>query len=193
MLPSFLPSTAHDLRRLLLAFSLFVVAAGVLVGCGSEEKPDLQTGDDLSSSAKRSMTPEELYVTHCARCHLPSGKGVDGQYPPLAGSRIVDAPKSWIVRIVMHGLEGPIRIRGTTYDDAMPNQWHLADSTIARIATFVRDRFGNGASAVSAEEVTQVRRTYRGRQSAWTIEELRADSLVLRAPAEAQAGTASSR
>ncbi|MEI9896396.1 MAG: c-type cytochrome [Chthoniobacter sp.] len=48
----------------------------------------------------------------CASCHQPTGLGLPGQYPPLAGSDIVQGSEKRVVAIVLKGLGGPITVFG---------------------------------------------------------------------------------
>jgi len=165
------------LPRLIFFFLLVGSISALLIGCAPEEEPFPEPSS--SSSDARVLNAVELYEANCARCHLATGAGVDEQYPSLQRSKLVRGAKSWIVRTVLHGLNEPVRGSGEGYDAQMPSHWHLSDSTVARITTYVRTQFGENASAITAEEVEYVRNAYPTRQSPWTRDELRADSLVL--------------
>ncbi|HUJ58351.1 MAG TPA: copper-containing nitrite reductase [Kofleriaceae bacterium] len=94
----------------------------------------------------------------CAACHQPSGLGIPGQFPPLAQSDYLAAsPKERIIDHVLHGLQGPVTVRGTTYNGQMPPLGFLSDDEIAAVLTYVRASFGNHLSAVSSDEVAKVR------------------------------------
>src|SRR3954470_3158083 len=56
----------------------------------------------------------------CNTCHQATGVGVPGAIPPLAGSEWATGPEERVIRIVLHGLQGPIKVAGTDYNSAMP-------------------------------------------------------------------------
>jgi mono/diheme cytochrome c family protein len=62
----------------------------------------------------------------CAVCHLPSGEGVPGAFPPLNG-RIANIAsttegRAYLVAVVNTGLMGSITIDGVPYMGVMPAQ-----------------------------------------------------------------------
>jgi mono/diheme cytochrome c family protein len=48
----------------------------------------------------------------------------------------------------------------------------LTDEQIAAVATYVRNSFGNKASAVKPETVAKIRKDTQTRSTAWTADEL---------------------
>jgi cytochrome c oxidase subunit 2 len=76
----------------------------------------------------------EVYNTTCAPCHQPTGQGLPGVFPALAGSKIVNGPKEGHIHIVVHGKEG-------TAMQAFGKQLSPAD--IAAVITYERNSFGN--------------------------------------------------
>lgn len=118
-----------------------------------------------------------LYTANCASCHQATGQGVPGQYPPLAGSEWVISTDGWgenhLVKILLHGLQGPIQVRGNTYNGNMPNL-NLKDDQIAYILTYIRQEWGNAAGPIHPEGVAAVREETAGRLQPWTQSELRA-------------------
>lgn len=110
--------------------------------------------DDLQ---KNLLAGQKLYNTFCGTCHQQDGKGAIGRFPPLAGTDWVTGDKDRLIGIVLNGLEGSIEVNGELYNSVMPQHRFLSDEDIAEILTFIRQNFGNSASAVSAEEVNSVR------------------------------------
>jgi nitrite reductase (NO-forming) len=122
---------------------------------------------------------QKIYRDNCQVCHQPSGTGVPFQFPPLAGSEWVLALKpDRIIRIVLHGLQGSIQVRGTEWQNVqMPNigsAANLSDDDIAAVLTFIRGNQigGNDASPVTAEQVKAVRDQTVDRTDLWTPDEL---------------------
>ena len=60
------------------------------------------------------------YASYCAACHHIEGSGVAGEAPPLTGSFWVTGPQERLIRIVLHGLRGPIEVGGKIYNREMP-------------------------------------------------------------------------
>ncbi len=117
-----------------------------------------------------------VYATYCSACHQPNGRGVAGQFPPLAGSDWVinDGPNR-IIRIVLNGLQGPITVNGVLYNNVMlPWRDQLSDEDIAAVVTFIRGNkeWGNNASPTSAAHVRAIREATADRGTYWTAEEL---------------------
>ncbi len=94
----------------------------------------------------------------CAACHGQNGEG-GPIAPPLAGSEWVNGPISNLIRIQLRGLQGPISVKGTEYNmpGGMAALAYQTDEQIAGVLTYVRNSFGNKASAVKAEQVAALR------------------------------------
>lgn len=95
----------------------------------------------------------------CAACHGAEGAGTPNLVPPLAKSEWVNGPVENPIRIVLRGLEGPITVAGTEYNLPAPMAAlpHFTDDQIAAVLTYVRNSFGNKASAVTADQVKAFR------------------------------------
>jgi nitrite reductase (NO-forming) len=120
---------------------------------------------------------KQVYNSVCIACHQPTGLGLPNMFPPLAETDWVNAAKpDRLIRIVLHGLMGPIKINNEPFTSAaplMPPQGSaLSDEQIAGVLTFVRQSFGNASSAVSAAEVKAVREAEKSRAAMWTSDEL---------------------
>jgi mono/diheme cytochrome c family protein len=135
----------------------------------------------LVAAAALPETPEQKLArvggqvyNNCAPCHQANGEGVAGQFPPLAGSDWVNVDgNSRLIRLVLHGISGPIVVNGAAYNNAM-NSWKdvLGDTEIAAVLTYVRSSWGNKGGSVTPEEVKAIRAEVASRELAWTAEEL---------------------
>lgn len=97
------------------------------------------------------------YVT-CSACHGANGEG--GPIgPPLAESEWVNGPVSNLIRIQLRGLTGPITVNGKEYNFPAPMAPlnYQTDEQIAAVLTYVRNNFGNKASAVTPDQVKALR------------------------------------
>ncbi|WP_339815012.1 c-type cytochrome [uncultured Imperialibacter sp.] len=117
------------------------------------------------------------YLTTCAGCHGTDGAGISRFAPPLAGSEWVTGSDKRLALIILHGIEGPIEVAGKTYNTpeilpVMPAHSTLDDRSIATILTYIRNEWGNSASAVSGRFVGGTRVTSQGRVVPWTAAEL---------------------
>jgi len=118
-------------------------------------------------------TGKEIYMKAapgggmCFTCHQQNGEGLAGQFPPLAGSDWVLGNKERLIKISMYGLMGEIEVNGVKYNNVMAPPGippgSLTDDQIANVLTYIRNDWGNSASAVSAEEVATVRASLKGR------------------------------
>lgn len=123
--------------------------------------------------ASRASKGAAHYERLCASCHGSDGLARDGEAPPLAGSSWVSGPEGRLIRIVMHGVMGPMKIGDTVYDREMPGfGTRLSDEEIASLLSFVRKRWGGPAAAVTRRAVRRVRAASRNRARYWTVEEL---------------------
>ena len=117
----------------------------------------------------------------CATCHGPDGKGLSIgtglAAPPLVGSgRLVFADKNSPVRILLHGLAGPVD--GKTYPSIMPAMGTNSDEWIAAVVSYIRYEMGQNnrsrgvSPAIKPDDVKRIRSENPGREKPWTIEEL---------------------
>ncbi len=109
----------------------------------------------------------------CVQCHQADGQGQAGLAPTLHDSQVVLGPAARQIRVVLHGLTGPVTIAGKTQDLTMePLGAKLDDRQLAAILTFTRRSWGHRATAVDPQEVAKVRRQTEDRKLPWTREEL---------------------
>ncbi len=114
----------------------------------------------------------QLYTANCVACHQASGAGVPGVFPPLSKSEWVDASDPGVmIRILLHGIHGPLTVEGVQYNGEMPDFAKLSDAEIAALVTHVRSSFGNAASATDAKTVAQVREATQDQQAPWKGDE----------------------
>ncbi len=129
------------------------------------------------ATAVATVTPAQLgkrvFTTICQTCHQATGQGIPGVYPPLAGSEWVQGDEERIIRIVLHGLNGPITVENKEFNNAMASLGGvLKDDQIANVLTYVRQEWGNKAPEVKAETVARIRGEVGNRTAPWTAAEL---------------------
>lgn len=120
---------------------------------------------------------KKLFAT-CAACHQANGQGVPSVYPPLADSEWVTGSEERLVRILLHGLNGPVTVKGNSYNGAMPafgpgGGYNWSDEKISYVLTYIRQEWGNKAPAITPEKVKEIRTGgAAGRAKPWSAEEL---------------------
>jgi len=111
-----------------------------------------------AQSLKASMDRgQKVYEKVCLSCHMADGGGVPHLNPPLSQTSYVLGEKSKIIYIVLTGMTDRIPIDDEFYSNNMASHKDLSDQQIADVLTYVRNNFGNKASAVTAAEVKAVR------------------------------------
>jgi mono/diheme cytochrome c family protein len=108
----------------------------------------------LQQSMKRG---ESLYSTNCSSCHMPSGEGLGGAFPPLALSNWLKNQKK-IIGVVLKGLEGEITVNDEVYNAVMPPLNHLTDREISDVLNFVSNNWGNKHPLITPEHVKAERK-----------------------------------
>lgn len=98
-----------------------------------------------------------LYLAHCAACHQPTGKGLPGAFPPLAGSDYLKPPYTDAINTVINGIRGPLVVNGKEYNNIMPAMSQLNDSEIAAILNFVVNTWGNPGGEVDPVQIAEIR------------------------------------
>jgi mono/diheme cytochrome c family protein len=119
---------------------------------------------------------KSLYMANCIACHQVNGQGIPGMYPPLAGSEWVTGNEEGVVRVLLHGLSGPITVEGQPYNNVMPafgpTGFNWKDNQIAWTLTYIRQEWGNAAPEVTIESVARIRAEAGARSTAWTESEI---------------------
>lgn len=127
----------------------------------------------LDATAQLMAKGEQVYRSICMACHQGTGGGVPGVFPPLDGSSWVTGDAGVPIRIALHGLMGPIEVKGQSYNGVMPGfGGQLSDEDVAAVVSYIRGSWSNAASPVSAEEVASIRAA-SGVRGPWTGDELK--------------------
>ena len=124
--------------------TIFASMAFALLLSGCSKDPMLVTGQDV-------------FTKYCATCHQQDGNGITGAFPSLHDSEWVSGDKGRLIRLVLRGMQGPIVVKGETFNNVMTPHAFLTDDQIASVLTFVRQEFDNDGDKVEAEEVALVR------------------------------------
>lgn len=132
---------------------------------------DNRVAADFAVSA--SVDGGQLYTAHCVACHQANGQGLPGVFPPLAKSEWVTAESPDVmIRIVLHGIQGPLTVAGVKYDGLMPF-FHdkFSDEELAAVINHVRSSFGNSAPETTVAHVNQIREQSASQTTYWKGDE----------------------
>jgi nitrite reductase (NO-forming) len=116
---------------------------------GFQEKPKF----DLKASM---LKGKDVYTTYCMSCHMESGEGLEDVYPPLAKSDYLMADKTRMIKQILYGTSGPMKVNGKSYNAEMTG-FDLNDQEVSDLANYIRNSFGNKGPAVMPEEVKAAR------------------------------------
>jgi len=124
------------------------------------------------------LVGKRVFTQNCVICHQATGLGVPGQFPPLAGSEWV-LGGDWhgdnhLVKILLKGLQGPVQVKGSTFNNAMPPWAQLTDEQIAGVLTYVRSEWGNNAPPITVDFVKKIRDASTDRTEPWSMKDLQA-------------------
>lgn len=127
--------------------------------------------------AKQFALGRQKYLATCVGCHGSDGAGVNRMGPPLVASEWVNGDELTLTLLVLHGMEGAIKVNQKLYDapqilPVMPAHSTMDDADLAAILTYIRNAWGNRAPAISGRNVGATRHSSQGRVMPWTAKEL---------------------
>ncbi|MES2706179.1 MAG: c-type cytochrome [Verrucomicrobiota bacterium] len=154
--------------------SLLELAAGSIAWPGKPGVPAPPVVVPLTGPQKELFDKGKIiYSALCAACHQPGGTGMEGLAPPLLDSDWVLGPAERPIKIILHGVGGPINVAGRTWTLEMPPLPTLGDEDIAGVLTYLRREWEHNASPVNPAEVAKIREANQSRTKSWTAEELK--------------------
>ena len=113
---------------------------------------------------------------HCNTCHQPNGLGLKASgFPPLADTEWVLGDDERLIKLTLNGLMGPIEVEGEQYPGTVPMtpfRGLLNDEEIAAVLTYIKNSFGNKGTAITAEQVKEVRDATEGVKGFYTPQQL---------------------
>jgi mono/diheme cytochrome c family protein len=100
-----------------------------------------------------------IYKRFCIACHEIDGSGAPRIYPPLPGNaNLQSAIPANTLRIILQGAETVTTPRAPNAGSMPAYANDLSDQEIADVATYIRNSWGNSASAVTSEQVERARK-----------------------------------
>jgi mono/diheme cytochrome c family protein len=181
-------NTIHRSRRTVGAALTAIAVALVATACGGDKSggsaeqaspsnasPPASAAAPAPAATSTVVSLGETEFQRCAVCHQLTGVGVPNVFPPFAGSEIINGPVDKPIAIVLHGLQGPVTVKGMLFTNAMMAYGtgvEMSDAQIAAVLTYVRSHFGNTSGPVAESDVARVRAATAKRTTQWTIAEL---------------------
>ena len=90
---------------------------------------------------------KEIYKDFCLECHLDTGEGVSGVFPPLAKSDYLLNNIDLSIKGIKYGMSGPILVNEEEYDGIMQDQG-LEDQEIADVMNYILNNWGNQSNEI---------------------------------------------
>jgi mono/diheme cytochrome c family protein len=145
---------------------LILFSASLLLACNSKKKKDqsfLNSEEISISNTPEQETVSESYARgkdvfsdFCVTCHLPSGKGIPGNFPPLDESDWLTDKKTESLKAIKFGLSGPIEVNGENYNNVMA-ALGLSDQEVADVMNYISNSWSNTSkNEVTLEEVSSL-------------------------------------
>jgi mono/diheme cytochrome c family protein len=98
----------------------------------------------------------EIYQDFCLQCHLSSGIGVSGVFPPLKASDYLLENTNLSIAGIKYGLRGKIIVNNEEYDGIMVRQG-LDNEEVADVMNYILNEWGNKTSAfITPNQVSKI-------------------------------------
>jgi mono/diheme cytochrome c family protein len=102
---------------------------------------------------------EEIFQDFCLQCHLTTGAGVSGVFPPLKDSDYLMNNIDKSIAGIKFGLKGEIVVNDEIYDGVMAKQG-LDNEEIADVMNYILNQWGNSFDAqITTQQVSEVQKS----------------------------------
>ena len=102
---------------------------------------------------------QEIYQDFCVQCHLNSGEGVSGVFPPLKSSDYLLNNIEKSIAGIKYGLKGKIIVNDEIYNSVMLNQG-LENEEIADVMNYILNEWGNSyKKKITTQYVIEIQKT----------------------------------
>ena len=155
------------MKTILAALALFTLLAPL---ARSEDAFDLKASIDRG---------KVVYMQTCIACHQPTGLGIPGAFPPLAGTEYTQGDARRMIAMTLKGVNPPLKVKDMTYQVPMPplpTQFPILadDGKLADVINYVRNSFGNkDEKGVTPAMIAEVRKEFTGHADPWKETELK--------------------
>ncbi len=117
---------------------------------------DVPVAVKATSLEERVQFGQRLYEQNCMACHQDNGQGINGAFPPLAGSDYLLADGKKSIGALVNGLSGEIVVNGVKYNGVMPAV-SLSDEQVANVLSYVLNTWNNNGGEITPSDVAEVR------------------------------------
>lgn len=104
-----------------------------------------------------------LFAENCVACHQAGGIGTPGLAPPLVSDTLkkaAEVERLYPALVVIHGLSGPIKVKGQLFVSAMPPRGDFDDEQVAALANYVEsDLNGIKGQPITTSDVAAARKS----------------------------------
>ena len=142
-----------------LFISMIVLAIGfAAISTTTKESADLRndvvsvTQDDAATKYPKGA---EIYNTKCLACHMATGEGIAGVFPPLKNSDYLMADKVRAAKQVLNGSNEAMVVNGTTYTMPMTPQVDTKEDAVA-VTNYILNAWGNNGGTISVDDLKDV-------------------------------------
>ena len=98
----------------------------------------------------------EIYQDFCLQCHLSTGIGVSGVFPPLKASDYLLENTNLSIAGIKYGLRGKILVNNEEYDGIMVRQG-LDNEEVADVKNYILNEWGNQTSTfITPNQVSKI-------------------------------------
>ena len=102
---------------------------------------------------------EKIYQYFCLQCHLTTGAGVSGVFPPLKNSDYLMNNIEKSIAGIKFGLKGEIIVNDEVYDGVMAKQG-LNNEEIADVMNYILNQWGNSYyKQITLHQVSEVQKS----------------------------------
>lgn len=148
---------------------------------GKPVQEEVKTESEQTIDRELFAEGRQKYLNLCASCHGTGGEGMPRFAPPLKQSEWVTGDGQKLAMIILHGMEGPVRVNGRIYDipDILPNMPSfstLQDQDISAITSYIRNTWGHSEPPILRRTIGGIRFRTQGKVTPWKSSEL--DTLV---------------
>jgi len=136
-------------------FQILALAAATLAAAGARAADPPAPASEAPADTR--PPGQKLYGRYCLTCHQADGGGVPNMQPPIAGGSWVKGDSKALALFVLTGGSNSAERKDSAVDNVMPGFPQLSDEDLAEILSYIRAKFGDGGSPVTAAEVSEAR------------------------------------
>lgn len=121
---------------------LFISCSGELTEVSSDQEP----------VNEKYAVGKSVYDRSCVVCHMEDGKGLEGTFPPLAGSDYLLNDPTRALKQVMEGSSEEMTVNGVAYNGIMPAQ-DVTKEEAVEVVNYILNAWGNNGGEVSSSDL----------------------------------------